>query len=77
MSASNAVIIYSVTAILLSPDTAIRRIVICDNDSQITAQDGPCKLNTGETYALMPMLTYLGMSGPQGVVSWLLNFLGL
>lgn len=77
MAASNAVIIYNVAAILLTPDTAIRRIVLCDNDNQVTAPDGPCKPNAGETYALMPMLTYIGLSGPQGIVTWLVNSLGL
>lgn len=73
MAVSNVVVIYSALALLLTPDNSIRRVVVCDTDSQVIMIGGPCQLQPGETYALMPTLEYLAMNSPDSILIWLLE----
>lgn len=70
MTATNAAIIYDVAAMLIQPSTALRRIVICDTDSQVTDPNGPCALNAGEIMLLMPMTVYETLTSPAAIVTW-------
>jgi len=60
MAASNVAVIYDVASV------TVRRLIVPDDDSQITALDGPCALQTGEAVLLIAMATYQpGMTAAQ------------
>lgn len=72
MAATNAVVIYDALAAVLTPSTCLRRVVICDNDSQVIAANGPCKLVLGEVAFLIPMATYNGILTPAALINYVL-----
>lgn len=75
MAASNVAIIYNATAIILTPNTALRRVVLCDNDSQLSASDGPCKINLGEVMLPVPVNIYNTFSSEIDAVNYVVAHL--
>jgi hypothetical protein len=77
MSASNIVVIYDIATMAVTPSQSLRRVVICDNDAQVSAADGPCKLNAGEAKLLIPKATYQSFSNAADIVNFALAQVGL
>lgn len=75
MAATSYALIYDVTAIVLTPSTALRRIVKPDTDSQLTDPNGPCKINLGEAKILIPVLAYQALADEAAAVSYVLAHL--